>query len=220
MKLRAFWPGAVALLVALAVGLLAWDRLPDRVPVHWNFRGEADRWGSPGEVIFLLPGTGLLILGLLAVLPTVDPKRENHALHSSAYVLTGNAVLVFLAALHLLILAVSAGYEIRMNRVLAIGIGVLLMVIGNVLTQARQNWFFGIRTPWTLTSERSWRATHRLGGRLWVAGGLLLVLVGVFAPQWFGLGIVAGVGIPTLIAVVYSYQVWRQERQATTGGGK
>jgi uncharacterized membrane protein len=126
-------------------------------------------------------------------------------------------VLVFLAAVHGVILAASAGYPVPMNRVLAIGVGVLLAVIGNVLTQARQNWFFGIRTPWTLSSERAWRETHRLGGRLMVAGGLFLVAIGVLAPGLLALGIMLGAVAPALVAVVYSYLVWKQDQAPQRG---
>jgi uncharacterized membrane protein len=217
MSLRKFWPGLAALALAFAVGLWLWGQLPDQVPVHWNIRGEPDRWGAPATAVFLIPAIGCWLALLLAVLPKLDPKRDNHALHGPAYRLTGNAVLVFLSAVHGVVLAASAGYPVQMNRVLAIGLGLLLAIIGNVLTQARQNWFFGIRTPWTLSSERAWRETHRLGGRLMLLGGLLLVAIGAFAPGWFGVGIVLGAVAPALVAVVYSYIVWKRD-QAPHGG--
>lgn len=217
MSLRKFWPGLAALVMAFAAGLWLWGQLPDQVPVHWNIRGEPDRWGSPATAVFLLPAIGFWLAVLLAVLPKLDPKRDNHALHGPAYQLTGNAVLVFLAAVHGVVLAASAGYPVPMNRVLAIGLGVLFAIIGNVLTQARQNWFFGIRTPWTLSSERSWRETHRLGGRLMFVGGLFLVAVGVFMPRLLAVGIVVGAIAPALVAVVYSYVVWKQDQSPHRG---
>jgi uncharacterized membrane protein len=212
MSLRRFWPGLLALLVAFALGLWLWGQLPEQVPVHWNIRGEPDRWGSPATAVFLIPAIGFWLAVLLAVLPKLDPKRDSHALHGSAYRLTGNAILVFLAALHGVVLAASAGYPVRMDRVLPIGLGLLLAVIGNVLTQARQNWFFGIRTPWTLSSERAWRETHRLGGRLMVLGGLFLVAIGIFVPSLLPFGIVLGAVAPALVAVVYSYLVWKRDQ--------
>lgn len=217
MPLRKFWPGLAALVAAFVIGLWLWGRLPNQVPVHWNLRGEPDHWGSPATAVFLLPAIGFWLAVLLAVLPKLDPKRDNHALHGPAYRLTGNAVLVFLAAVHGVVLAASAGYPVPMNRVLAIGLGVLFAIIGNVLTQARQNWFFGIRTPWTLSSERAWRETHRVGGRLMFVGGLFLLAVGVFMPRLLAVGIVVGAIAPALVAVVYSYVVWKQDHSPQRG---
>lgn len=216
MKLRDFWPGMVALVVAGLVGVVFRDRLPEQVPMHWNLQGEVDRWGPRGQALVLMPGIGLLLAGLLVVLPRIDPRRESHALHGHAYRLVGNALLLFLAGMHLVVLAASAGYAVPMNRIVGVGVGLLFTVIGNVLTQARPNWIFGIRTPWTLSSERSWRETHRVGGRLMVAGGLLTVLAGIIVPQWIVGAIMVGVLVPSLAMVVYSYLVWKREHDALT----
>lgn len=219
MRLRDFWPGMLALVVALGVGLVFRDRLPEQVPMHWNIAGEVDRWGPRGQALVLLPGIGLLLAGLFVVLPKIDPRRESHALHGHAYRLVGNAALVFMAGMHLVVLAASAGYAVPMNRIVGIGVGLLFTVIGNVLTQARPNWIFGIRTPWTLSSEKAWRETHRVGGRLMVGGGLLIVLAGILVPQWIFAAIMIGVVGPSLAMVVYSYLVWKREHDAMAKEG-
>lgn len=216
MKLRDIWPGILALVVAFVVGLVFRDRLPDQVPMHWNIHGEIDRYGPRGQALVLMPGIGLLLAGLLVVLPKIDPRRASHELHGHAYRLVGNAVLVFLAGMHLVVLAASAGYAVPMNRIVGSGVGVLLVVVGNVLTQARSNWIFGIRTPWTLSSERAWRETHRVGGRLMVVGGLLIALAGIVVPQWIFAAIMIGVVGPSLAMVVYSYLIWKREQDALT----
>jgi uncharacterized membrane protein len=219
MRLRDFRPGMLAIVAALGVGLVFRDRLPEQVPMHWNIAGEVDRWGPRGQALVLLPGIGLLLAGLFVVLPKIDPRRESHALHGHAYRLVGNAALVFMAGMHLVVLAASAGYAVPMNRIVGIGVGLLFTVIGNVLTQARPNWIFGIRTPWTLSSEKAWRETHRVGGRLMVGGGLLIVLAGILVPQWIFAAIMIGVVGPSLAMVVYSYLVWKREHDAMAKEG-
>jgi uncharacterized membrane protein len=97
------------------------------------------------------------------------------------------------------------------------GVGALLMVLGNYLSRIRQNWFLGIRTPWTLSSEKSWRETHRLGGRLFVAGGLLLILATLFSgslPSW---ALIAGVAVPAVVLVIYSYVIWNRDPSTKAG---
>lgn len=215
---RRLWPGLLTLMVTFVAGLVLWDRMPSEVPLHWNLRGEPDRWGSPAELIFVMPAVGLALALLFIVLPRLDPKRENYAMHGDAYWLTGNAVLILFACIHGAVMTSSAGYPVNVPRVLAVATGLCLAVIGNVLTRARQNWFFGIRTPWTLTSERAWRETHRLGGRLMVLGGLGIALIGLLAPRWLFPGILLGAIVPGVVSVVHSYLVWKRELDHAEGG--
>ena len=87
----------------------------------------------------------------------------------------------------------------------------LFVVLGNVLPRARPNWLFGIRTPWTLTNDRVWERTHRLGGMLFVIAGIILLVSGFAAPSIMLPMIVGTVVLASIIPVAYSYFVWKQE---------
>ncbi|HRP07472.1 MAG TPA: SdpI family protein, partial [Gemmatimonadales bacterium] len=195
-------------------GIISMDRLPEQVATHWNFSGQADGWSGRGTAVFLLPGIGLVLAVLLAVFPRLDPKRANFELHAAAWWLLGNAVLVFMAVLHLFVIGNGLGWPVRIDQVIGYGCGGLLLLLGNYFSRIRQNWFMGIRTPWTLSSEKSWRETHRLGGKLFMAGGLLLIVgtaVSGRLSSWFTM---AGVLVPAIITVIYSYLVWRNDPEA------
>ena len=98
------------------------------------------------------------------------------------------------------------------SRVVLIGIGALFIVIGNYLPKVRPNYLMGIRTPWTLTSDLSWQKTHRLGGRLFVLEGLVLIVLGLIAvAAWLGVLIVAGIAIMLVVVFAYSYRVWKAD---------
>lgn len=207
-----FWPGILALVAVALFGLLNLDRLPAEVATHWNLQGEADGWSGRLTAVLLLPGFGLVLAGLLVFLPRIDPKRANFALHEKAWWMLGNTVLVFMAVLNLFVIGTNLGWPVRIDRVLGVGIGVLLLVLGNYITRVRQNWFMGIRTPWTLSSERSWRETHRTGGRLFMVAGLILVVATLVTrrlPLWVTL---VAVAVPALVALVVSYRVWRDDQ--------
>lgn len=90
-------------------------------------------------------------------------------------------------------------------------------MIGNVLGKIRPNWFAGIRTPWTLDSNRSWTKTHRLGGWLFVLLGLGLILAGISGSAWAILAALACLICVTVLLLVYSYLVWRND-PARSGG--
>jgi len=203
----------LVLSVALALATYwVYQQLPAtaHVPMHWNAQGKVDGYGPRGS-LFLMPG---LVAGLALVffiLPRVEPRRGNLLRSTQAYRWLWLGVVVFLSLVQALILSAALGYPVSMDRWMVSGVGLLLALIGNFLGKVRSNFVFGIRTPWTLSSDLSWNRTHRLGGRLFVAGGLLSALMSWLLPKWsfqFFLGTLA---VVVLVPVVYSFLVWRQD---------
>jgi uncharacterized membrane protein len=206
------WLGFVIVLLVLAAGWWAYPHLPPRVPTHWNFRGEVDGYSSRFAATFVLPLVMLGLAALFQVLPKIDPRRKNYAKFSDTYWLIVNVILIFFGLVQALVLANGLGAPVSMGRILPIGIGFLMMLIGNVLGRLRPNWFIGIRTPWTLSSDEVWRKTHRLGGRLFVAGGILLMLSALVRGT-FGVPLIAAlIAVLVLIPVLYSLYLWMRER--------
>lgn len=129
------------------------------------------------------------------------------------------SVLGFFMALHATIVASAVGHDVDMNRIVLVGMGVLFMLIGNWLPKMRSNFFVGIRTPWTLSSEHTRRRTHQVGGRLFVGLGAMLLLVGALLPGSNVVGVIAGgAALVAFGLVTYSYLVWRDapDRGAST----
>ena len=203
--------------VALVAGLLsvwAYPQLPPRVAMHWGVGGQPDGYSSKLLAVVMLPLMILAMRALLSVLPRIDPKGENYQKFASTYWLIFNGVILFMGLLHVATLAYGLGAPVRMDRVAASGVGVLLIVVGNYLTRVQPNWFVGIRTPWTLSSEPVWRRTHRVGGWILAGGGALMVLT-VFLPASTQLPIfIATIALVTVIPVVLSYVWWKREREA------
>lgn len=191
---------------------VVYSRLPEQVPVHWDWSGQPDRWGSRVEGAFLLPAIALVLWGLLRWLPTIDPRRANYARFGGTYDFSVNAILTFMAGLHIVLLGTVLGWPISVERVVPGAVGVLLLIIGNLLPRARSNWWFGIRTPWTLSSDRVWQKTHRVGGYLMILAGLGL-LVQALIPGKATAGLAIGLVVLCVAGtLVYSYVAWRGER--------
>lgn len=206
------WYPITIVAAAFLSSALVFARLPERVPVHWNAAGEVDRYGSRFEGAVLLP---LVILGmalLIPALPRLDPRGANYEKFRPTYHLVMNATLTFMLAIHLVALGTALGIALPMERLMPVGVGVLLIVLGNALPRARPNWMFGIRTPWTLSNDRAWERTHRVGGYLMVAAGVVVLLSAFVVPvpmmTWLLIGAVV---VASLGSVVYSYVAWRQE---------
>jgi uncharacterized membrane protein len=192
-------------------GALCWSHASDRIPVHWNWRGEVDRYGGKFEGLLLLPLVSLALYLLLLVLPLFDPGKANYRTFAGAYNLIRLMITLFLSAIYAVGVLVSLGYHVDMNTVIGLALGVLFIVLGNVLGKIRPNWFVGVRTPWTLSSKLSWTKTHRLAGWLFIVMGLLAVAWAILQNAWM-LGVMITVDIACGISlVVYSYLIYRKD---------
>lgn len=209
------WYPAILVAVSLVVSLAVYGKLPDPMPIHWNIHGQVNGYGSRFVGAFLNPLIMLAIALLIPVLPRIDPRGRNYEKFGSTYHTMMNAVLTLLFVIHLFALASALGLDIPIVRLIHVAIGILFIVLGNLLPRVRPNWMVGIRTPWTLSSDRVWERTHRVGGYLMMGVGVLLVLAAPFAPAaaTFVL-IVGGLVVASLGSIVYSYIAWRQERGA------
>jgi uncharacterized membrane protein len=147
---------------------------------------------------------------LLAV-PKLDPGRLNYPGFAGAYTTIRTAVIALLAVIYAVILLAARGVSIDMNRFIGLAVGAVVFVMGNVMGKLRPNWFFGVRTPWTLSSKRSWTHTHRLAGWVFVAGGIALMAAGAIGRP-VAIGIAFGLlGVGVSFTIVYSYLVWRSD---------
>lgn len=208
------WFPAVAILLAALASALAYGRLPDRVPTHWNLAGEPDDWGSRLFGVGLMPLVMLAVAVLVPVIPRLDPRRANYEKFWPTYMLVMNLVLAFMLFMHLLVISSMLGSGVRIERVMPFVLGVFLVVLGNVLPRTRSNWLFGIRTPWTLSSDRVWERTHRVGGYLMFGAGVLIIVASLLVPELAMYVVMGAVTVAALGSVVYSFAAWRQERES------
>jgi len=207
------WIPAGLIAAAWVMSLAVFERLPDRIPTHWGMSGQVDGWSSRTFGAFGLPALMLMIWGLCYWLPAIDPRRDNYAKFRGTYDMVVAVILGCMLIVHATILAVSLGRNVPSPVVISLTVGAMLVLVGNLLPRARPNWFFGIRTPWTLSSDRVWDRTHRLGGRMMVVAGLIIAISGFAPPPWPGILIaVAAVG-GAVVPIVYSYVVWREDRR-------
>ncbi|MHB1319708.1 MAG: SdpI family protein [Anaerolineae bacterium] len=205
---------AIAILVMLAVSSYAWFRLPDGVPVctHWNAAGVCDGWGSKATGLFLMPAVVAGVAGLFAVIPRIDPRAANIAKSRTAYTAVWVTMLLFFVVLHGIVTLNLLGYKADIGAVMPVLTGVMFVAIGSVMGRVKSNYFFGIRTPWTLASELSWEKTHRLGGSLFIVEGVLIGLGSLLFPGEVWVYLLLGSIVVMLVTVtVYSYVVWRSD---------
>ncbi len=174
--------------------------MPERVPMHYNLAGEADRLGSRYENL-LWP----LVMGLMAGFWGWLARRERRKGEESnerILLVTGVCTLAFLTGLSFFSMTRALRYDPAagpafsmedLNRFVGIGLGALLMVLGNIMPKARRNSLFGIRTRWSLASDTVWQKSQRFGGIATVAGGFLLILLALVLPGLWNVAALAAV---------------------------
>jgi immunity protein, SdpI family len=205
-------PQWLLLLAMFALGAWTWSTAPERVPVHWNAAGEVDRYGGKPEGLFMLPAVALGVYLLLLLLPRLDPGRANYATFAGAYNVIRLTMLAFFAALYgWTVLEMRGRTTLNAEVVMAFLTGLLFIVLGGVMGKIRPNWFVGVRTPWTLSSKRSWVKTHRLAGWLFVLAGLTVWACFIASPGWMGQAIMVAAALAAGVPAAYSYFVWRTD---------
>lgn len=208
------WIPTLLVVVATVASVLAYPGLDERVPTHWNMSGEVDGWSSRFSVAWLIPLVMAGMVVLFRVLPHIDPRRANYEKFSLAYDTIVVVIMAFMLGMHLLLLATGSGYQLPVARIVPAAVGVMFITLGLLLPKAHPNWFVGIRTPWTLSSDLSWERTHRLGGTLFMLSGALAILSAVAFPHrsaWVLVG--SGVG-SVVILFAYSFVVWKQDKDS------
>ncbi len=207
---RGALPLVILTLACLAVGIWAYPRLPDRVPSHWNWRGEVDGWSSRTFGVFFLPVLCLAMIGLFGWLPNADPFKRNYERFAGAYGLIRAIIVLFFMALYLLTLFAGLGYIVNVSFAIRLWLSLMMIVLGDQIGRVKRNWFVGIRVPWTMASDENWRRTHRWGAKSMVLCGVLSLLTLPFGTPAAATIHFALVMAGALAPVAYSYILFRQ----------
>jgi uncharacterized membrane protein len=227
-NLKKEWLQLVILAVPFCAAVLLWDRLPGWVPTHWNARGEVDGMTRKAFGTLLVPVINVAMGLLIALLPLIDPKlrKLDPEMRASLWRTVRIMRLVFTGFLSFVSLAMLAAAlklfkdGATFSYAINIGMAVLFILLGNFMTKLRPNYFIGIRTPWTLESKEVWAKTHRVGGRLMMIMGFVMLGLCLIMPLeryvfWVLLPMLGGFSI---FCILYSYLIYKKQgvvRQAS-----
>jgi uncharacterized membrane protein len=216
---------AAPLLAAIAaLSVYGWLIVPDdaQLPVHWNAEGVADRYGTKAEALLSMPVVALILTGVLVGMASIDPRRDNIQRSPLPFLVGLVGGLGLLTTIHATMILTATGVlsaDGSPTRVMLVALAVFLLAVGNVLPKARSNWFVGVRTPWTLSSEYSWDKSQRLGGRLLVAAGVLVLVAALLLPMPAAFAtLFLTVAGGAVASIVMSYIWWKRDPARRTGG--
>jgi uncharacterized membrane protein len=188
------------LLLSFVMGYCLQHYMPEQMASHWNAYGEVDGYMPKFWGLFLMPLLSAFLFLLLALLPEADPLRKNIEKFRNHYDTFVVLIISFFFYIYILTLFWNLGKTFNLPSYMAPGFGVLLFSCGILIENARRNWTIGIKTPWTMTNDKVWKRTHKLGGKLFKLSGIIS-LCGIFFPTYA----VVFVLVPLLISALFSF---------------
>lgn len=196
----------------LILVLAVYSKLPDKVPMQWDFNGNV-RYDDKNQ-LFLLSFLSIIFAVMFPLLPKIDPKKKNYDKFGSSY--QGFQIFIMLFMLFMTAICVIEAFRpntLNVSIWVCILIGILFAVIGNMMPRFRSNWFCGIRTPWTMSSDENWTKTHRLGGRMFFIAGIIILFYALVPSEYFYSEVIAVVLIiACIVPSVYSYLLYKKEQ--------
>ena len=201
----------IILILSVVISIYFYKNFPERVATHWNFSGQVDGYSGRAFGAFMFPVMLIFIYFLLLIAPSLDPKKERYAEFEKVYRIFRVAFLIIMFGIFLATGLYNLNYKINIGVVIPIFVGALMMLIGNYMGKIKKNYFFGIRTPWTLSSETVWNKTHRVGGYAFILFGILIMVSPLLNETLGTVAFIVGILIMTVGTFGCSYIFYRQE---------
>lgn len=209
---KLFMISVVACFVPIILGLLFYSQLPKQLPIHWNAAGEVDSYASKVFALFGIPTILLIFHVVLVWITSKDPKHRNtpKIMYGIIYFLI--PIISTICVGFSINTALPNGLDINISITMPVVLGIIFIFVGNYLPKCKQSYTVGIKTPWALDDEDNWNKTHRLAGFLWMIGGILIVISGLFISS-MATPFITIIIVMTVIPYVYSYLIYKKKGQ-------
>jgi uncharacterized membrane protein len=192
----------IVLAIPIVYLILMWGKLPDKLPTHFDFHGNANQYGPKYLPAIITIGIYILMI----IIPFIDPRKDNYKIFEPTYFKLRFIIIIMIGLINLITMINSIYNNINIGMIIPIFIFMLIVVFGNYMGNIRHNYFVGIKVPWTLNNEENWNKTHRLAGKLMVIGGIAgIACLLVFKKSNFVVPVILLSII--IIPIVYSYSL-------------
>ena len=201
---------SIVVLLPILLGIAYWSELPESMVSHWGVDGVADGTAPKAFMVFGMPLIFLALHWLCMLGMMLDKKnaQQNKKLLTIIFWMMP----IFSCIINGMMYSIALEKEWNFFGIMPVMIGGLFLCMGNYLPKITRNRTMGIKLPWTIGNDENWQKTHRLGGRLWVVGGVLLILSS-FLPIEFAIGVlIAVIAMSALVPTIYSYRLYKKHK--------
>jgi len=204
----------IIILLSFIISIYAYQTLEvDKIASHWNVKGEVDDYMGKFWGLFFLPVITIGLYLLFLLIPKIDPLKNNITKFRKDYDMFIFTFVLFMLYVHLLTIFANFGNSFNMGTVLMPAIGIWFFYLGSIMKQLKRNWFIGVRTPWTLSSDKVWEKTHKFASKIFKVWGGLIILT-IFIPAEYSIWVILVSSFIVLIWIVlYSYLEFRKEKK-------
>lgn len=193
-----------------AASLAALPILPANIPTHWNFVGQVDSWMPKTIGVWVFPLLVAVMYTMFQLLPKFDPKKDKYALFQPEWAIMQTGLIGFFAYIQLITFYIALHPEVAMLPLMFIGLGSLFILMGNYMSKIRQNYFIGIRLPWTLASEENWNKTHRFASWCFVMAGIV-TLIEAYVIWYAPVVIFGSIMLAVILPAIYSFLLFKKQ---------
>jgi uncharacterized membrane protein len=195
--------------IAFIAGAVLYSQMPDQMPSHWNAAGEIDDYMPKFWGIFMMPLVTIGLLLMFVAIPYIDPLKANIAQFRGIYNIFILLFTVYMLFIHTMTLLAALGYQFNMTYVIIPAVGLIFIGTGFMIRKAKRNFFIGIRTPWTLSSDYVWEETHKLGGVMFMIAGVVTMLTAFFGETGVYM-MMAVIMLAAFVPIIYSFILWQK----------
>ena len=197
------------IVIAVLAGIYLYPKAPMEMASHWNDQGQVNGYLPKFWGLFLMPIVSLGTFLLFAFIPKIDPLKENISKFRKYFDAFIILLVVFMIYIHALTLFWNFGFDFNMSQMMIPALGILFYYCGILIENSKRNWFIGIKTPWTLSSDSVWEKTHKLGGKLFKISGIIAIS-GFFFPNFAFLIVIIPVIFSAVFTFIYSYLEYKK----------
>jgi uncharacterized membrane protein len=205
---KLFAAALLIVIISFIIGIVSYNYLPDRLASHWGENGQVNGYMPKFWALFLMPIISLGMILLFYFLPKIDPLKKNYEKFRKYYDSFIFVIVLFLLYIYLLTIFWNFRIKFNMNMALIPALGFLFIYVGVILENIKRNWFIGIRTPWTISNDKVWDKTHKLGSKLFVISGII-TLIGILFEDFIIYFILVPILVSAVFLFIYSYLVYR-----------
>lgn len=199
----------VLILSMILVSVILYPQLPAMIPTHWNIMGQIDGYMPKPIGVWLMPVLCIVMYVSFRIVPRFDPKKNKYKLFAREWEIMQVGLVGFFTYIHFVILYLTLHPAVSMMPLMFIGFGALFLLIGNYLSKIRQNYFIGIKIPWTLADEDNWNKTHRFASWCFVAAGIATLAEAYFI--WYAPVVVFGsIFLVLVLPIIYSFLLYKK----------
>lgn len=198
------------ILLMVIANIIFYGYLPANIPIHWNIYGQIDSYMAKNIGIWLMPIISIVMVIFFKYIPSFDPKKSKYKLFQKEWNIMQTAILGFLVYMHFLMLYFAVYPGANFMNIFFVGFGTFFVLIGNYMSKIRQNYFIGVRTPWTLDNEDNWNKTHRYASWCFVITGIITIIE-AFVLWLPAVIIFSSIIISAIFPILYSFLLYKKK---------